>query len=83
MTVARPVAEGSGEQFVEPHPSSCVCGGFAGTAAWDSTRRPCDIGAGPAIRIVMDTRQWRELGRPRSEEALRESLDAGPGTRQG
>lgn len=66
------------DEFAELHSSACVCGGFAGTAEWDSTRRPCDVGVGPVIGIVTDTRQWRELGSPRSEEAFREALAAGP-----
>ena len=68
------------DEFVELHPLACVCGGFAGMAAWDSTRRPCDDGAGRAIGIVVDTRRWRDLGSPRSEEAFREALAAGPET---
>jgi hypothetical protein len=62
------------DEFVELHPRACLCGGFARTAAWDSTRRPGDDGAGPAIGIVVDTWRWRELGSPRSEEAFREAL---------
>lgn len=71
------------DEFVELHPFACVCRGFAGTAAWDSTRRPCVDGAGPAIGLVVETRRWRELGSPRSEEAFREALAAGPEARRG
>lgn len=71
------------DEFVELHSLGCVCGGFAGKAAWDSTGRPCENSAGPAIRIVMDTRQWRELGSPRSEEAFREAWVVGPEPRKG
>jgi hypothetical protein len=70
------------DEFVELHPLTCGCGGFAGKTAWDSTRRPCDVGAGPAIGIVVDTRRWRELGSPRSEDAFREALAVGPEARQ-
>ena len=82
LTIANSVAANPGEQFVELHSRSCACGGFAGFAAWDSTSRPCGDGPGPAIGIVVDARQWRELGSPRSEEAFREVLAVGPDARQ-
>jgi hypothetical protein len=69
------------ELFVKLHPQGCVRDGFAGTAAWDSPRRSCDVGAGPVIGIVVDTHQWLDLGSPRSEEAFREALGAGPEAR--
>jgi hypothetical protein len=65
------------DEFVELRSSIYVCGGFAGTAAWDSTRRPCEDGAGPVIGFVVDSRRWRELGSPKSEEGFREALATG------
>lgn len=61
--------------FVELHPATCGCGGFAGEGPWDSSRRRCDGGRRPAIRVVLDARSWHDLGSPRSDEAFREALD--------
>jgi hypothetical protein len=64
------------KHYVELHPRNCACGGFAAEGPWDSARRPCDIGRGPAVGIVVDREAWKAIGEPRSEEAFREALAA-------